>query len=62
MDWTMRMVYETEGQHGGDIRGWNGREAQQEAMRREFEREQYEQAMHEQYEADMRDQEQEPPK
>ena len=56
MDRTMAMVYETEGQHGADIRGWNGREAQQEAMQREWEREQYEQAMREQYEHDMQQQ------
>lgn len=35
MDMTMRMVYETEGQHGGDIRGWHGAEARRQAEQRE---------------------------
>lgn len=38
MDMTMRMVYETEGQHGGDIRGWNGEQARQWAEQEEYER------------------------
>lgn len=37
MDYTMRLVYETEGRHGGDIRGWNGEAARQEAERQEYE-------------------------
>lgn len=35
---TMRMVYETEGQHGGDIRGWHGEQARQQAEKEEYER------------------------
>jgi len=35
MDMTMRLVYETEGQHGADIRGWNGEQARREAEERE---------------------------
>ena len=50
MDFTMRMVYETEGQHGADIRGWHGREAQMWAMQRERELAEYEQALRESYE------------
>lgn len=38
MDMTMRMVYETEGQHGGDIRGWHGEQARQQADQEECER------------------------
>lgn len=38
-DMTARMVYETEGRHGGDIRGWHGQAAYEQAMERE--REQY---------------------
>lgn len=38
MDMTMRMVYETEGRHGGDIRGWHGEQARQQAEREEYER------------------------
>ncbi len=33
----MRMVYETEGQHGGDVRGWHGQAAYEQAMERERE-------------------------
>lgn len=36
MDYAMRMVYETEGQRGGDIRGWHGEEAQREAEMEEM--------------------------
>ncbi len=36
MDYAMRLVYETEGRHGGDIRGWHGEEARREAE--EYER------------------------
>lgn len=36
MDYAMRLVYETEGRHGGDIRGWHGEQARREAE--EFER------------------------
>jgi hypothetical protein len=35
MDMTMRLVYETEGVHGGDIRGWHGEQARREAEERE---------------------------
>lgn len=35
---TMRVVYETEGQHGGDIRGWHGEQARQAAEQEEYER------------------------
>ncbi len=38
MDMTMRMVYETEGQYGGDIRGWHGEEARKQAEQEEYER------------------------
>lgn len=38
MDVTMWMVYETEGQHGGDIRGWHGEQARQQAEQEEYER------------------------
>lgn len=36
MDYAMRLVYETEGRHGGDIRGWHGEQARLEAQ--EYER------------------------
>lgn len=36
-DITTRMVYETEGLHGGDIRGWHGQAAYEQAMERERE-------------------------
>jgi hypothetical protein len=36
-DITTRMVYETEGQHGGDVRGWHGQAAYEQAMERERE-------------------------
>lgn len=36
-DITTRMVYETEGRHGGDVRGWHGQRAYDEAMERERE-------------------------
>lgn len=32
-----QLVYETEGRHGGDIRGWHGEQARIEAERREHE-------------------------
>ena len=32
-----QMVYETEGRHGGDIRGWHGEQARREAEEREHE-------------------------
>jgi len=38
MDMTMRMVYETEGQRGGDIRGWHGEQARKQAEQEEYER------------------------
>lgn len=38
MDMTMRMVYETEGQYGGDIRGWHGEQARQQAEQEGYER------------------------
>lgn len=38
IDMTMRMVYETEGQYGGDIRGWHGEQAKQQAEQEEYER------------------------
>ena len=38
MDMTMMMVYETEGQHGGDIRGWHGEQARQQTEHEEYER------------------------
>lgn len=53
MDWTMQMVYETEGKRGADIRGWHGREAQMWAENRERDLDEYEQAMRAQYEAAM---------
>lgn len=36
-DITTRMVYETEGRHGCDIRGWHGQAAYEQAMERERE-------------------------
>lgn len=36
MDMTMMMVYETEGQHGADIRGWYGEQARQKAEQEEY--------------------------
>lgn len=33
-----QMVYEIEGHHGGDIRGWHGEQARQAAEQREYER------------------------
>ncbi len=38
MDMTMRIVYETEGQSGGDIRGWHGDQARQQAEQEEYQR------------------------
>lgn len=38
MDVTMRMVYQTEGQHGADIRGWHGEQARQHAEYEDQER------------------------
>ena len=51
----MQLVYETEGQHGADVRGWHGREAQMRAMQAERDLAEYEQAMRESYEQAMRD-------
>lgn len=36
-DATMQAVYESEGRNGGDIRGWHGRVAYEQAMERERE-------------------------
>lgn len=53
MDRCMELVYETEGQHGAEIRGWHGRDAQMRAMQRERNQAEYEQAMREQYDASL---------
>lgn len=37
-DATMQAVYDSEGQHGGDVRGWHGQAAYEQAMERERER------------------------
>lgn len=39
MDMTQRLVMETEGRHGADVRGWNGESARQEALEYESEME-----------------------
>ncbi|QHJ81962.1 MAG: hypothetical protein [Caudoviricetes sp.] len=41
MDMKMRMVYETEGQQGGDIRDWHGEQARQQAEHEEYQRVQH---------------------
>ena len=51
---TQRLVLETEGMHGADVRGWNGEAARQEAL--EYERE-MERACREEMERHEHDQE-----
>jgi hypothetical protein len=49
-DRCVQLVYETEGQHGADLRGWHGEAQRMEAEAQDYEREMYERNARDEYE------------